>query len=572
MAAEDAAAPVPPASPFAQVLENIRNLSQRQKIAAGAALAFAIALVVGVILWSRQPDYAVLFSNLEEKDGGAVVASLQQQNVPYKFSENGNAILVPSSQVHDLRLRMAAQGIPKGGLVGFELMENQKLGLSQFHEQVNFQRALEGELSRTISAIASVAAARVHLAIPKQTAFLRDEQKPTASVMVNLHTGRALDPTQLAGIVHLISSSVPQLTNDNVSVIDQNGNLLTKKPDPLRANGALDASQILYTRELEEGFIERVNAILTPLFGKGNFRAQVSADVDFNVTEQTAETYRPNPSPEQSIRSQQSSESQTRELAPQGVPGALTNQPPVPATAPVTTPPVAGTAGAGQPPITTNKSATINYELDKTVQHTRKALGQIRRLSVAVAVNQREEKDKSGALKPVPLSDEERQRIEKLVGDAVGYNKERGDTLSVASSPFVASQESETPLWKDPENQALLKELIKYLVIAGVIAFVAFGVIRPLLRQVLPQPEPKEDEAAIAAAAAQAAAEGEEAEAGEEGEGEEGEGAEVELSPEAAARLAYEEKLAKVLALARNNPKVISNLIKEWMGSNEQQR
>ena len=572
MAAEDAAAPVPPASPFAQVLENIRNLSQRQKIAAGAALAFAIALVVGVILWSRQPDYAVLFSNLEEKDGGAVVASLQQQNVPYKFSENGNAILVPSSQVHDLRLRMAAQGIPKGGLVGFELMENQKLGLSQFHEQVNFQRALEGELSRTISAIASVAAARVHLAIPKQTAFLRDEQKPTASVMVHLHTGRALDPTQIAGIVHLIASSVPQLTNDNVSVIDQNGNLLTKKPDPLRANGALDASQILYTRELEEGFIERVKAILTPLFGKGNFRAQVSADVDFNITEQTAETYRPNPSPEQSIRSQQSSESQTRELAPQGVPGALTNQPPVPATAPVTTPPVAGTAGAGQPPITTNKSATINYELDKTVQHTRKALGQIRRLSVAVAVNQREEKDKSGALKPVPLSDEERQRIEKLVGDAVGYNKERGDTLSVASSPFVASQEPETPLWKDPENQALLKELIKYLVIAGVIAFVAFGVIRPLLRQVLPQPEPKEDEAAIAAAAAQAAAEGEEAEAGEEGEGEEGEGAEVELSPEAAARLAYEEKLAKVLALARNNPKVISNLIKEWMGSNEQQR
>ena len=570
MAAEDAAAPVPPASPFAQVLENIRNLSQRQKIAAGAALAFAIALVVGVILWSHQPDYAVLFSNLAEKDGGAVVASLQQQNVPYKFSDNGNAILVPTNQVHDLRLRMAAQGIPKGGLVGFELMENQKLGISQFHEQVNFQRALEGELSRTISAIGSVAGARVHLAIPKQTAFLRDEQKPTASVMVNLHTGRALDPTQLAGIVHLISSSVPQLTNDNVSVIDQDGTLLTKKPDPLRTN--LDATQIKYTRELEEGYIERINAILTPLFGKGNFRAQVSADVDFNVTEQTAETYRPNPSPEQSIRSQQSSESQTRELAPQGVPGALTNQPPVPATAPVTTPPVAGTAGAGQPPITTNKSATINYELDKTVQHTRKALGQIRRLSVAVAVNQREEKDKSGALKPVPLSDEERQRIEKLVGDAVGYNKERGDTLSVASSPFVASQEPETPLWKDPENQALLKELIKYLVIAGVIAFVAFGVIRPLLRQVLPQPEPKEDEAAIAAAAAQAAAEGEEAEAGEEGEGEEGEGAEVELSPEAAARLAYEEKLAKVLALARNNPKVISNLIKEWMGSNEQQR
>ncbi len=565
MAAEDAAvAPPPPASPLAQVLENIRNLSQRQKLAAGAALAFGFALIVGVVLWSRQPDYSVLFSNLAEKDGGAVVASLQTQNIPYKFSENGSAILVPASQVHDLRLRLAAQGIPKGGLVGFELMETQKLGLSQFHEQVNYQRALEGELSRTISSIASVAGARVHLAIPKQTAFLRDEQKPTASVMVNLHTGRSLDPAQIAGIVHLIASSVPQLTNDNVSVIDQDGSLLTKKPDPLQTS--LDATQIKYTRELEEGYIQRINAILTPLFGKGNFRAQVSADVDFNVTEQTAETYRPNPSPEQAIRSQQSSESQTRDQGPQGVPGALTNQPPVPATAPLTTPPVAGTQGAGQlPPLTSNKSATINYEVDKTIQHTRKALGQIKRLSVAVALNQKEEKDKSGAMKPVPLSDDDRKRVEDLVRDAVGYNKDRGDTLSVASSPFVASDKDllETPIWKDPDNVALFKELIKYLVIAGVIAFVAFGVIRPLIKQVLPPPEVKENEEE---AAADESGEGEEGEEGEE------EGAEVALSPEATARLAYEEKLAKARELAKENPRMVANLIKEWMGSNEQQR
>ncbi len=566
MAAEDAAVAPPPASPMAQVLENIRNLSQRQKLAAGAALAFGIALIVGVVLWSRQPDYSVLFSNLAEKDGGAVVASLQQQNVPYKFSDNGNAILVPAAQVHDLRLRLAAQGIPKGGLVGFELMETQKLGVSQFHEQVNYQRALEGELSRTISSIASVAGARVHLAIPKQTAFLRDEQKPTASVMVNLHTGRALDPAQIAGIVHLIASSVPQLTNDNVSVIDQDGTLLTKKPDALRTS--LDATQLKYTRELEEGYIERVNAILTPLFGKGNFRAQVSADVDFNVTEQTAETYRPNPSPEQAIRSQQSNESQTRDQGPQGVPGALTNQPPVPATAPLTTPPVAGAPGsAQQAPVSTNKSATINYELDKTIQHTRKALGQIRRLSVAVALNQREEKDKNGNPKPVPLTDEERKRVEDLVREAVGYNKDRGDTISVASSAFVASDRDqfEVPIWKDPDNIALFKELIKYLVIAGVIAFVAFGVIRPLMKQVLPVP-PEEKEEAEAAGEAGA----EEGAEGEEGEG--GEGAEVALSPEATARLAYEEKLAKAHALARDNPRMVANLIKEWMGSNEQQR
>jgi flagellar M-ring protein FliF len=565
MAAEDAAAPVPPASPFAQVLENIRNLSQRQKLAAGGALAFGIALIVGVMLWSRQPDYSVLFSNLAEKDGGAVVTSLQAQNIPYKFSDNGNAILVPATQVHDLRLRLAAQGIPKGGLVGFELMETQKLGLSQFHEQVNYQRALEGELSRTISSIAAVAGARVHLAIPKQTAFLRDEQKPTASVLVNLHTGRTLDAAQVAGIVHLISSSVPQLSNDNVSVIDQDGSLLTKKPDPMRM-AALDPTQLKYVKELEEGYIERINSILKPILGTGNFRAQVTADVDFNVTEQTAETYRPNPSPEQAIRSQQSNESQTRDQGAQGVPGALSNQPPVPATAPLTTPAVPGATGAnGQPPLNTTKSATINYEVDKTVQHTRKSLGQIKRLSVAVAVNHKAEKDKNGAVKTTPLPDAEMKRIEDLIREAMGYNKDRGDSINVASSAFVVSEADalpETPIWKDPDNVALFKELIKYLVIAGVIAFVAFGVIRPLMKQVLPQPEVKEEEKEAGA--------GGEGPEGEEGEGEEG--AEVTLSPEAAARLAYDEKLALGRTLAKANPRMVANLIKEWMGSNEQQR
>ena len=228
---------------------------------------------------------------------------------------------------------------------------------------------------------------------------------------------------------------------------------------------------------------------------------------------------------------------------------------------------MAGAAGPNQqPPLSATKSATINYELDKTIQHTRKALGQIRRLSVAVALNQKEEKDKNGVAKPVPLTDEERKRVEDLVRDAVGYSKDRGDTISVASSPFVVSDKDqlETPIWKDPDNVALFKELIKYLVIAGVIAFVAFGVIRPLLKQVLPQPETKEEEAAAEAAAA-----GEEGEEGEEGEDE---GAEVALSPEAAARLAYDEKLAKALALAKENPRMVANLIKEWMGSHEQQR
>ncbi|NTV09359.1 MAG: flagellar M-ring protein FliF [Zoogloea sp.] len=565
MAAEAAAAPAP--SPLQQVLENIRKLSQRQKIAGAVALALGIALIVGVLLWSRQPDYVVLFSNLSEKDGGTVVTSLQQQNVPYKFSEGGGAILVPSTMVHDLRLRLAAQGIPKGGSVGFELLENQKLGLSQFNEQINYQRALEGELARTIQSISSVAGARVHLAIPKQTAFLRDEQKPTASVLVNLHPGRSLEPAQVAGIVHLVASSVPQLANENVSIIDQNGNLLTQMNNPLRMAG-LDPTQLSYVKELEGSYAQRIDTILTPLLGEGNFRAQVTADVDFNQTEQTAETYRPNPAPEQAIRSQQSNETTTREAQASGVPGALTNQPPVPATAPLTTPPVAGAAGGqnSQPPTSATKSGTTNYELDKTIEHVKKSLGQVKRLSVAVLVNHKVERDKDGKPKTTPLTDAELQRIENLVREAVGYNKDRGDTLNVASSPFVAAEKEappETPFWKDPDNVSLGKDLIKYLVIAGVLAFVAFGIVRPLLKTVMPPEEAEEEDE----------------EEGEEGDGthatrhhaagsdEEGE---VAISPEAAARMAFEEKLEKAHQLAKENPKLLANLIKEWMGVNEQ--
>jgi flagellar M-ring protein FliF len=558
-AADTAAAPPAPPSPLQAMAQNFAALSQRQKLAMAAALAVAIALLVGVFLWSRQPDYAVLFSNLEERDGGAIVTALQQQNIPYKFSNGGGAILVPANQVHDVRLKLAAQGLPRGGLVGFELMENQKLGLSQFHEQVNYQRALEGELARTIQAVAAVASARVHLAIPKQTAFLRDEQKPTASVLVNLHSGRRLEPTQVAGIVHLVASSVPHMANDNVSVVDQNGNLLTSKQDPLRAAG-LDPTQIKYVQELEDSYIKRIEAILTPIVGPGNFKAQVTADVDFDQTEKTAETFKPNPPPDQqAIRSQQSNESETRDPGPQGVPGALSNQPPVPATAPITTPAAPGTPGAqdaaARPPLSSNRAATTNYELDRTIQHTKLALGAIKRLSVAVVLNHRSETDPAGKTKTTPLPEPELKQITDLVREAMGFNDKRGDSLNVASSPFATvAREAppEIPVWKDPEVQDLGKEALKYLVILGVLAFVAFGIVRPLMKTVMPSPAPEEPEEARAAE--------------EEGE----EGAEVSLSPEAAAASSYEAKLARARELARSDPRTVASLIKEWMGGGEE--
>lgn len=549
MATADTAAAGATPLPAQQVLQRFNELSQRQKLASAAAVAVAIAMLVGVWLWSRAPDYAVLFSNLEERDGGAIVTALQQQNVPYKFSPGGHAILIPSSMVHDVRLRLAAQGLPKGGLVGFELMENQKLGVSQFHEQVNFQRALEGELARTIQSIASVASARVHLAMPKQSGFLRDEQKPSASVMVNLHAGRTMDATQVAGIVHLIASSVPQLANDRVSVIDQNGALLTNPSDPMRKVG-LDATQLSYVDEVESGFIRRIETILTPIIGADNFKAQVTADIDFNQVEATAETYRPNPSPEQAIRSQQTAEQGSPYPIAQGVPGALSNQPPVPATAPITSPNVSGAGGNGATALNGSRTATINYELDRTVQHTKQAMGQVRRLSVAVVVNQRTETLPKGGERAVPLSDEEMARIRNLVREAVGFNERRGDSLNVSAAPFAAPREEvlpEVPVWKDPEMVGLGKEALKYLAVLLALAFVYFGVIRPLLRSVAP-PE-------SAAAGAE--------------EEEEEEDAMVSLS-HGAGVTSFDEKLARAKELAKNDPKVIANLIKEWLGTNEE--
>ncbi|HJV73620.1 MAG TPA: flagellar basal-body MS-ring/collar protein FliF, partial [Noviherbaspirillum sp.] len=313
----------------------------------GIGAAAVVAIVAGAWMWSKKPEYRVLFSNFSDRDGGAIVASLQQMNVPYQFAEGGGAILVPEDRVHDARLKLASQGLPKGGNVGFELMENQKLGISQFLEQVNFQRALEGELARSIQSVAAVQAARVHLALPKNSVFVRDQQKPTASVLLNLHPGRNLDPQQVSAIVHLVASSVPELPTKNVTVVDQSGNLLSENGKRPGANG-LDPTQLKYVQELQQSIVRRIESIITPIVGADNVRAEATADVDFSTSEQAAEMYKPNQGTNPAtVRSQHTSEAQNGNQNPAGVPGALTNQPPVPATAPLVTPP------PGTPPITT---------------------------------------------------------------------------------------------------------------------------------------------------------------------------------------------------------------------------
>ncbi|MDR0564115.1 MAG: flagellar M-ring protein FliF [Azoarcus sp.] len=547
-----------------QARTNIAALSQRQRIAALAALALAIAIIVAVFLWSRPPSLGVLFSNFDNESGGEVIAALQQQNVPFSVSGDGRSILVPAGIVYETRMRLAAAGVPKGGQVGFELMDTQKLGVSQFNEQVTYQRALEGELARTIQALSAVTEARVHLAMPKQTSFLRDDQKPTAAVGVRLRPGRTLDDNQLAGIVHLIASAVPKMQDSGVSVTDLNsGNLLTGEEQKRRSD--LDPMQLRYVEEVEAKLIQRVEHILTPLYGKDNFRAQVAADIDFNKVEQTAETYRPNPAPEQAIRSQQTNEMQGRDTSPQGVPGALTNQPPVPATAPITLPPVPPQLGANSPQ-TSSRSATLNYELDRTIQHTQQSLGQIKRLTVAVVFNYRAPPADAdaNAPQPAPTIEDEITRVTSLVRDAVGYNAARGDTITVDGRPFADTSAPEVPLWKDPQVVEMGLEGGKYLGYALLLLFIYLAIIRPLMRTIAPPP--REEPTLDAKSAA-----GGEGEEGAEGSSEaEGEEENVELSIAGLRSNDFDTRLERARQIARDDPKNVAELVKQWLGVNEE--
>ena len=573
---------IPAANPVQRLRDAFNRLGEQQKLVFIVAVAAVAALIVGAILWSRQPDWKVLFSNVNEKDGGAIVAALEQQNVPHRFNDSGS-LLVPSERVHEVRLKLASQGLPRGGLVGFELMENQKFGISQFAEQVNYQRGLEGELSRTIQSIGSVQSARVHLAIPKPSVFVRDEQKPTASVLLNLYPGRALDASQIAGITHLVSSSVPQLPAANVTVIDQNGALLSQLKSKLTEAG-LDPAQIKYVREVEDSIIKRIEEILRPVLGNENFKVQVAADIDFSQSEQTAESYRPNNSPENTaIRSQQNNESANLNQASGGVPGALSNQPPVPATAPLTQPAVPGPGGqaaarpgeypgklnaagvsaplnAASQPLSTTKTSTINYEVDKTVRHTRQAMGAIRRLSAAVVVNHRKDIGKDGKTTSKALPEAEIRQINELVREAMGYNKERGDTLSIANSPFAASERNaaELPLWKDPETLSLTKDLLKYLALAGIVAFLYFKVIQPTLKTMFPPAGSDKATTTPAGAAPGGAATGPGSDlfgAAEHGE-------------ETVTINTLAVKVQKARELSENDPKAVANIIKDWMSAN----
>ncbi|MFT4099677.1 MAG: flagellar basal-body MS-ring/collar protein FliF [Burkholderiaceae bacterium] len=537
----------------------------KRKFTLAAGVVGLAAVMAVTAMLGRHPDYRVLFTNLSDRDGGSVIASLTQMNVPYKFAEGGGAILIPSDKVHDVRLKLASQGLPKGGTVGFELMESQKFGVTQFQERLNFQRGLEGELSRSIQSLAAVQHARVHLALPAQNGFLREQQKPSASVLLTLHPGRTVDRAQVDGIIHLVASSVADLAPKQVSVVDQNGTLLSAVE---QATDGMNPTQINYVRQLEAGYIARIVDIVEPILGAGNVRAQVTADVDFTQSESTAEEFRPNLGRDAvpAVRSQQISESSStdgsREPA-QGVPGALTNQPPPQSSAPIngkaqalqTSANNGGPAGSNgaNAPRNSQRDSTTNYEVDKTVRVTRNAPGQIRRLTAAVVLNHRKSLDADGKLVATSLTEKEIESITALVREAIGVSKDRGDSVNVMNAAFSgddAPKGEPVPPWKDPENIALAKDGAKYLglVLLGLITI--FGVIRPALKppKALPAPggvpgqlnETVQDDLSLPAP----------------------------QDPAEIAARATAASTEQMLKIAREDPAAVAHVIRTWIGSN----
>ncbi|MDP2261869.1 MAG: flagellar basal-body MS-ring/collar protein FliF [Hydrogenophaga sp.] len=528
--------------------------AQKMKLGIGALALLALALAF--FFMGRQPEWRVLYTGLSDKDGGAIVAQLTQMNVPYKHTEGGGALMVPADRVHDTRLRLASQGLPKGTVNGFELMEANRFGMTQFQERITFQRGLEGELTRSIQSLSSVQAARIHLALPNQNGFFREQQKPSASVLLTLHPGRTLDKAQVAGIVHLVASSVPEMNPKAVSVVDDAGSLLSASPDGA-AQGA-DTQKLQYSQQIEQMYTRRILDMIEPLVGPGNVKAQVSADVDFSMVESTSEQHRPNQGAEAgAVRSQQIVEDGTPAVAqPAGVPGAVTNQPPAQGTAPINAPAAPlGVAGNGDKAGNARRESVINYEVDRTVKVVRESSGTVRRLSAAVVVNHRTVVDRNGKETTVAIPPEQLEQMSALVRETIGFNRERGDSVNLMNAVFTAPKTTEVQegaWWQQADNQELMSTLAWPLGMLGLGALILLGMVRPGLKLMktsppaLGKPEPQQLSAVV-------------------DEANERPGLPMPEPAAAVPMTAHETRLANAKQLALQDPVAVANIVKGWV-------
>jgi len=479
--AEVAQLPAPPSAGLQATLKPLLLL---------VGIAMAVAAGVTVVLWSKGPTYSLLYASLAPQDQAQITQALDSAQIPYRIQPGSNSIEVPAERLADARMKLAGQGLPEGA-GGFASMDKDPgFGVSQFMENARYQHALEAELGRTIAALRPVEGARVHLAVPRQSAFVRDHKGASASVFLQLKQGRRLEQEQIQAIVNLVASSIPDLDPSQVTVVDQQGRLLSSPEG--HDQFAVREQQYDMIHRLEDDYAQRIEALLAPLVGPGRVRAQVVAQMDMAVSEEAHEQYKPD---SQVVRSEQSAESTSRDgSGSQGVPGALTNQPPpagvaqpppanaaaakpaassgapqTAAAAAAATSPVAGSGAVGTTE-NSSRQSTKNYEIDRTVNYTRQPAGRLRRLTVAVLIDNMRGTGKDGKTTETPLSAEQLEHVNRLVKDAVGFDESRGDSVNVVNASFrqeaAPTPDGElesTKFWETPVFRDVAERCASYL-------------------------------------------------------------------------------------------------------------
>jgi flagellar M-ring protein FliF len=513
-----------------------------------AGIALAVALGIWIFTWSQQPGYVPLYAGLTAKDGGEVVEALRAAEIPYRVDPASGAITVPEARVNEVRMKLATQGLPQGDSHnGIEKIEgDQGFGVSQFMENARYQHALETELARTIATLRPVRSARVHLGLPKPSAFSRGRQPASASVVLDLFPGRALEQNQIAAIAHVVSSSIPDMAPERVTVVDQTGHLLTNAdPDSEEAQSARQFAEV---RQIESAYVERIRRLLEPLIGAGRISAQVNVDMDFSVVEEARETYNNDPA---KLRSEQTSEQVAAGTQPAGVPGATSN-----------TPQAAAPSQASAANSTSSRSATRNYELDRTLTHTRQSPHRVKRITAAVLIDNIPQVGKKGVVTYRALTAAEQTRLESLVREAIGFSSARGDSTSVVNAPFMHAPESATsgslPLWETLEQAPpLAKDALRLVVGLLVLLALIFGVLRPVLRQLVAAkpaapPLPSGDPFAVLNGPALT---------------DNTEGAALRAMNASPAE-AYEDAFRRARAAVGEDPKRVAQVVKNWVNNN----
>ena len=529
-------------------------------------IALAVAAGVTVVLWWKGPSWSLLYGNLSDSDASSVIQALQTGGIDYKLDNTSGAIMVPAERVHDARLQLASQGLPQGKNSSFELISKDPgFGVSQFMENARYQYALESELARTISSLQAVEAARVHLAIPQQSAFVRDHRAATASVLLQLRAGHRLEPEQVSAIVHLVASSIPELDSDQVTVVDQQGRLLSS---PKSGDAAMEAEQFEAAHHVEDTYIQRIEQLLAPIVGEGHARAQVTVDLDATASEEAHEQYKPEGAV---VRSEQSSEESSRNGSGSGgIPGALTNQPPaggqaVAAAKPAAPPPATGTGGknaaataaetaaaaaaaaAAAMPESNSKQSTRNYEINRTVSYSHQPGGRVKRVTVAVLVDNMRKLGADGKTTQQPLTKEQIEDITRLVKNAVGFDETRGDSVNVVNASFLDEsgpplKPEVVPLWQRP----MVRDITRLVLGALVLVALALGVLRPLVKNLANH--------AISTAPPQMLTAGP---GGEE---------RASVGAPSSAALGYEQQIVQARGLVTQDPKRVAQVVKTWVG------